>query len=140
MAQSETFWADLEPLDHAFDALGDLGDLQEKDLADVYFITTRPGKLSKVQTEIWLEGCGYNVPTVLIAPSPQAKALLAAGLGLTHMIDDRTENCVEIRRASPQTQVFCLSAGWNIDFHDQLRGAGVNIVQSLKEYVEVLLG
>lgn len=139
MGDDNYFWSSLEPLPYAEEALYQLDLLQDSDRGDVYFITTRPGKMAKFQTECWISGVyPMAAPTVLIAPSPQAKALLAAGLGLTHMIDDRTENCLEIRKASPQTQVFCLQAGWNIEHHKNLVDAGVNIVQSLEDYIKVL--
>lgn len=137
MADDRYFWGSLEPLPYAEEALHELDLLQDADKGDVYFITTRPGKLAKFMTECWISGVyPFAAPTVLIAMSPQAKGLIAAGLGLTHFIDDRAENCLEVRRACPQTQVFCLSAGWNLEYHEALLAAGVKVVVSLAEFIK----
>lgn len=82
-------------------------------LDEVYFITTRPGRLVKLQSEMWLRRLGYVEPTVLIAKNAEAKGLLAKGLGLTHFIDDRPENCLAVRRHSPSTKIYLLDYPYN---------------------------
>lgn len=80
---------------------------------DVYFITSRPGKTAKMQTEMWLErnGWGYDChPTVLIS---RDKGKCASALNLTHYIDDKNENCVDVLTESPKTKVFMLARPWN---------------------------
>jgi 5'(3')-deoxyribonucleotidase len=132
-AKDPTFW---QMLDAYPDAEKFLEDIQQGD--DIYFITTRPGVQSKAQTEIWFELWGYAHATVLLGQSPKAKGLLAAGLDLTHFIDDRAENCREVKLASPKTQVFLLDRNYNKFMQDDLRAMGVVVLSSLGQFLEAL--
>lgn len=81
-------------------------------VADIYFITDRPGWESKLQTELWLVQHGFGtVPTVLISRN---KAALADGLNLTYYLDDKTENCVNVKDNST-TEAFMLAAPYNAE-------------------------
>lgn len=54
---------------------------------DVYFITNRPGRDAKIQTECWLRGNGLaDCPTVLIA---EDKIPIILSLNLDFYLDDR---------------------------------------------------
>ncbi len=66
---------------------------------DIYFITSRPGKCAKKQTEEWLVKEGYRLPTVLIADSALDKGRIAEGLALEVFIDDKPENCLAVNTA-----------------------------------------
>jgi hypothetical protein len=81
--------------------------------AEVYFITTRVGTGAKYQTEGWLRPW-FAKPTVLI--SRGEKGMIAAGLGLTHFIDDKPENCESVQRYSPATANFLLTQPWNVTY------------------------
>ncbi len=88
IAESDTFWADLDPLPGAESFLRWL--YWRQSTADVYFITQRLGQNVKHQTERWLTHVGFPHPTVLIAPG--SKGDIADGLKLTHVLDDKPEN------------------------------------------------
>lgn len=129
------FWVKLEPYEHTqkfFAVAQQLGH-------DLYFITTRPGIQSKRQTEEWLEMWGIAYPTVLLGQSPKAKGQLAAGLALTHFIDDRAENCREVKAASPETQVFLLDRNYNRFMQDELKDLGVVVAGSVWDFMKELL-
>lgn len=111
ISESQSFWYDLDPYPEAIPFLKRLSDFP--DSVDTYFITSRPGMVSKKQTEDWLETFGYvgdKFPTVLISSN---KGDCASALRLTHYIDDRNENCWDVRDVSPTTKNFMLARPWN---------------------------
>ncbi len=129
------FWAKLAPLPGAPAAVGVLA----RSPHDVYYITNRPGKTAKMQTEIWLKGLGMAMPTVLLS---NQKGPVAVGLALDIFIDDRLDNCFDVLMATRQwhskqaTKVYVVDAPYNRVNHynavervksvsDALRHAGV---------------
>lgn len=84
----------------------------------VYFITDRahtPGLPTVLQTKIWL---AYTFPGIsqwenVIVTTGKSKGGTAADLKLTHFIDDRPKNCVEVQAAVPDCHVYMCNATWN---------------------------
>lgn len=97
---SSDFWAHLHALPGAIDVLAELRDSGDQ----VYFITSRPGKNAKALTEYWLRMHGMDNPTVLVVSSEPAKGHIAKGLVLEAFIDDKPENCIEVRNATMTRQ------------------------------------
>lgn len=111
------FWAHLHALPGALETLNLLDHLAFKG-DDVYFITSRPGKRAKYLTEYWLRSHGMTTPTVLISPSDAAKGQLANALKLDVFIDDKPENCIEVRLARPSDcRVFLVDRPYNRNVH-----------------------
>ena len=77
---------------------------------DVYFITSRVGYKVKKQSEDWLDGHGFQHPTVLISSE---KGLCAVALKLDHYIDDRVENVMDVVVRAPQCQTYICDRPWN---------------------------
>lgn len=77
-----------------------------------YFITSRFGVDVKGQTERWLMEHGVIHPTVLISAH---KGYSCKAIHATHYIDDRTENCIDVRRDSPTTHCTMIKRAWNKD-------------------------
>lgn len=128
------FWFGLEAMPDAYGFLADVGHMDE-----VYFMTTRPGLDVKGQSEHWLFDSGANDgPTVLICRGE--KGHLARGLGLTHFIDDKPENCLSVATISPATAVYLLACKYNEWAWKDPRyvEAGVRVVRSLDIFSEVL--
>lgn len=126
---SDDFWLNLAPLEGAMSLLDGLSWLPKKH--DMYFITSRPGRTSKDQTERWLKKYGFEgqFPTVLIS---SRKGTAAAALNLTHYIDDRDRNCEDVVRESPTTKTFLLAAAYNQPVE------GTTRIQTLTEFSDVL--
>lgn len=105
---------------------------------DVYFLTTRPGIRSKGQSEAWLEEHGFPKATVLITPD---KGPVAKGLRLTAFIDDKPENCFDVRMHSPRTRVYMLRRGWNRKAEADIVASegviNVHAVDSFEEFLEL---
>jgi len=135
--ESGTFWESLAQLPDADDFLWDLDVRAETDppseRPEVYFITTRPGTDVKGQTVRWLSESGIvNFPTVLITRGD--KGQLAAGLGLTHFLDDKPENCIDVTLARPECAVFLLSCKYNEADQPRCRNYGITVVYSLSDF------
>ena len=106
------FWERLPPMPGTYRLLRELTDLTRAG-HQVYFITSRPGRFAKAQSEWWLRDEGYDAPpTVLISLD---KGLIAEGLKLDVFVDDKPENCVEVTKARPSCKTFVLDWAYNRD-------------------------
>ena len=132
IAGSPTFWVALNPLPSAKELLKDLDGLTSEHA--VYFITTRVGMTAKQQTELWLWQFGITYPTVIIS---KAKGLIAAGLQLNIMLDDKPENLFDVKAARPECQTILVRAPYNMwSMHDPRIDARVDYAGSLLGYVD----
>jgi hypothetical protein len=105
IAGSINFWAGLHPFMEAGPTLATLFNLYQHG-HPVYFLTNRTqGVHIHAQTMAWLMAYGFPAPQVLLCGD---KGSVAKGLTLTHFIDDKPENCWEVKDARPECQVFLL--------------------------------
>lgn len=106
------FWSGLDPLPGAVHALVKLSQLASLG-HEVYFITSRPGNKVHAQSVQWLEDFGFKRPSVLIDRG--GKGPIAVGLGLTHFVDDRPENCFHVWNQTPRigTKIYMPRKGYN---------------------------
>ncbi len=135
---SEDFWELLGAYPETPEILAQLyGRVLKGD--DVYFITTRPssGLISaKYQTEMWLQdhypGSSIDefVPTVIITAT---KGKVASALNLTHFIDDKWENCVDVEVSTDDCVVYLLDRPWNQGVEDGWVQRVGSVVDMLKE-------
>jgi len=109
----ESFWYTLYPYDGVPEFLSRL----DCSAHDFYFITNRPGKTAKSQTENWIEFHNFGLkteafsyPTVLLASD---KGAVCKALGIDLYIDDKTENCLDVNHVSPKTRTIMLARPWN---------------------------
>jgi hypothetical protein len=114
---SNHFWLDLDPYPTTRDDLVALGQAVSQG-HDVYFLTSRPGIIAKLQSEIWLRVHGYHyAPTVLIAGGPMTKGLICDGLQIEAAIDDRPENLIAIGSnkdlGGNNCRLFLFDRPWN---------------------------
>lgn len=136
---SDTFWFNLAPM---FDAERVLYVLTQAYIEGhkVYFLTDRAGEQAHAQTVAWLTRHGYEmVPQVLLTKAG-TKGHAAKTLQLTHFIDDKPENCYDVREASPNTKVFLFKRRWN-DYPDvrlKCERLGITVISSLKAFFEAL--
>lgn len=109
IGKSEDFWYNLNRLEYPPSLPGH----------EVYYITARPGKNVKLQTESWLMEYGADLPTVLISAM---KGACAYALNLEVYVDDRLENILDVERASPSTRAYLINRPYNVN-GDVLRRA-----------------
>lgn len=107
---SPTFWLDVPAYANTRTFLDWLTVFTDAKDVEIYFITNRMGVHVKEQTEFWLMDNGFPTPTVLISGE---KGLCARALSLTLYIDDKNENCTDVRDNSPLTEVFMLKRPYN---------------------------
>lgn len=106
---SNHFWFDLVGLPGASNALN-FFDARRRAGDSIYFITSRPGRTAKEQTEDWLRYFGFPNATVLISSE---KGLCARALKLDVYLDDRDVNVANVMTQSPATRTFLLDQPWN---------------------------
>jgi len=111
ITSDDKFWLNLNPYPDAKDVVSKLADLWDEG-HEIYFITNRPGIKTKLQTEQWLINLGTGIlPTVIVS---EEKGLNARALKLDFYIDDKNENCTDVRDHST-TNCLMLARGWNED-------------------------
>lgn len=87
VCNSGVFWRSLFPYPTAWEDLKFLSKLRDKH--DIYFVTTRPGKTAKAESEVWLEAHGFLKPTVIIA---QDKQKFCAAVDIDIIVEDKPAN------------------------------------------------
>lgn len=124
------FWMTLPAHEGAMEFLEFLTALP----CDTYFITQRSSATAKLQTEFWLMANGLEYfPTVLVQRTRESsKGIMCHALGITHYIDDKDENCVDVQTTSPKTLGVMLARPWN---HEQ---EGIPRLGTLSEFQMIL--
>lgn len=123
---SLTFWEEL-PLLAPAPVMRRIADLT----ADVYFVTARPGRQTKWQTERWLYEHEVRDATVIVSAK---KAEFAQAVGVTHAIDDKAGNAVAIQYMSRATSSYLLDACYN-RFDQSVLGTKVKRVLTVSEFL-----
>jgi 5'(3')-deoxyribonucleotidase len=122
-----TFWRSLKPYAGTHDIIDKLTQ-RVWDGDDVYFVTARPSRNAKWQTECWLSSVGMTSPTVLIASE---KGLICQALELDAYIDDRHRNVLSVSHT--QTRPFLLDRSWNRQHQKQDDGHRIIRVASIDD-------
>ena len=130
--KSTDFWGRLTPLEGALDSLQRLNILRATG-HDIYFITSRPGKMAKFYTEEWLRLSGMQNPTVLIASN---KGPVAQGLELDVFVDDKPENLNDVAEARAEVRAYLVDRPYNRTYLPPLCGGGVR-VKSVGEMLDI---
>lgn len=105
---SREFWAALgDAPNFTADTCRALADISR--FHDVYFITARPSRYAKHQTEQWLIRHGLP-PCALMT---EHKGLAAKVLNLHVYVDDRPENVLATVCESPTTRTYLQRRSWN---------------------------
>jgi hypothetical protein len=113
--------------------LHDLSDIGES--ANLYFITSRPQVPNmKYYTELWLrEHLKVRNPTVVLA---QNKGAAAYGIGLTHFVDDNSENCEQVGETMKGRCHTCIiHRPYNAEFKHE----HVKRIHTLTEFTDAVL-
>jgi 5'(3')-deoxyribonucleotidase len=137
------FWYNLPTYPNTIQSLKAIA--RQRQLGDdVYFITSRPGLNAKDQTERWLFKHTWDIPlangspTVLISSH---KGLCAQALDLTHYIDDRDKNALDVasmhwKGEPPTVKTYLLDRPWNRACDAD--AYGIRRVASISEMMENL--
>ena len=133
------FWVKLAPLEGAKEAIYKLNQLSAKDV-EVVFLTNRLGHGVKRQSEVALYNLGMNYPTVVIAPSGEAKIPILRAIGADFFIDDRGPTILEAAQVSYKEcwqnfNLFLLKKPYNLDTPSH---PAITVVASPKEALELV--
>ena len=133
------FWAKLAPLEGAKEVVYKLNQRSAKDV-EVIFLTNRLGHGVKRQSEVALYNLGMNYPTVMIAPSGEAKIPILRAIGADFFIDDRGPTILEAAQVSYKEcwqnfNLFLLKKPYNLDTPSH---PAITVVASPKEALELV--
>ncbi len=104
------------------------------------FITQRPssgGDTTQLQTQRWLAAHGFDMPSVYVIKGTRGK--VAAALSLDIVVDDRPENCLDVKLESRARAILV----WSDDLENippNARRLGLEPVASLGACLDLLAG
>jgi hypothetical protein len=107
---TENFWESLNETEPG--VIARLAQLAGERRWEVIFITQRPssaGDSTQLQTQRWLSAHGYDLPSVYVIHGSRGK--VADALSLDIVVDDRPENCLDVKLESRARAVLI----WNED-------------------------
>lgn len=107
---------------------------------EVFFMTSRPpsaGDSVQLQTQVWLEKCGFYLPSVMTAPAG-ARGELARALRLDLVVDDHLVNCMEIVGASNARVLHMARGEADQPRREQAEARGIGVVSSLSEALDAV--
>jgi hypothetical protein len=130
------FWTTLKPLDPR--AVRRIRDLMLRHRWEVFFITQRPataGETVQRQTQRWLLGQGFDVPSVLVIGGSRGAA--AAALRLDYHVDDSPQNCLDVMSDGRAKPILIVPAGSEASAA-KARKLGIAVASSVGEALDIL--
>lgn len=124
---SGMFWKSLHPYATAYEDLKFLNKIRQAN--DIYFVTQRPGKTAKVETEKWLSGRGFETPTVVIC---DRKDLFCRAANVEIMIEDNPE---KLLKAPPETVTALFKRPYNEGYWGYFNKTVSSVREALKDVV-----
>jgi hypothetical protein len=130
------FWMTLKPTEP--DAVRRIHELMLRHRWEVFFITQRPataGDTVQRQTQHWLVGQGFDLPSVLVLGGSRGAA--AGALRLDYHVDDSAQNCIDVKSESRARPIMV------IPDDDQLavgsaRKLGIGTARTIGESLDIL--
>ncbi|MEQ1573948.1 MAG: hypothetical protein ABL993_06845 [Vicinamibacterales bacterium] len=95
ISQIENFWSSLPEIEPG--SVARFAALTSLHRWEVIFLTQRPataGDTSQLQSQKWLQAHGFALPAVYVMNGSRGK--LASAFGLHAVLDDRTDNCLDV--------------------------------------------
>lgn len=136
--EDPNFWGALPDMGGTYELLQELTECARAG-HQVYFITSRPGRWAKSQSEWWLRRKGYyEMPTVLISFD---KGLIAEGLQLDVFVDDKPENVLDVAKARPACKTFLLDWAYNREHEElnhQIAQGRITRIEKAREALDVV--
>jgi hypothetical protein len=133
---TENFWETLGELEPG--AVARLASLARDQQWEVIFITQRPstrGELTQIQTQRWLVAHGYDLPNVYVIQGSRGK--VADALSLDVVVDDRPENCLDVKLGSTARAILVWSAD-GVELPPNARGLGIEPVSGIGACLDLL--
>lgn len=105
---------------------------------EVIFLTTRPlvaGATTQVQSQQWLDAHGFRWPSVFVVQ--RSRGRIADALALDAVVDDRTENCIDVATQS-KAHAILVHPGSDESPLPGARQLGVRVVKSISDALTLL--
>ena len=107
---------------------------------EVLFITQRPssgGDVTQRQTQRWLMKHGFELPSVYVLGPGASRGKVATALSLDVVVDDRTENCLDVKVDS-RARSFLISPNPPANIIANAKRLGIEVVGSVGECLDGL--
>lgn len=130
------FWTTLKPIEDGL--VRRLWDAAQKNRWEVFFITQRPataGESVQRQTQRWLVGHGFELPSVIPLSGSRGRACQA--LRIDFLVDDTPKNCVDVISDSGARAVL-ITSGVDDFTESSARRLGILTVKTAAEAIDVL--
>jgi hypothetical protein len=133
----ENFWQDLQEIEPG--SIARLAAIAAERRWEIIFLTKRPataGATAQVQSQKWLESKGFSLPSVFVVQGNRGR--IAQALDLDIVVDDRTENCLDVVTDSRARAVLV----WREKpqgLPTAARRLGIGVVESMSECVDILV-
>lgn len=139
VARANNWWLDLPAYEP--EQVARLYALSREKRWEVFFMTSRPpsaGDSVQLQTQVWLEKCGFYLPSVMTAPAG-ARGELARALRLDLVVDDHLVNCMEIVGASNAKVLHMARGDADQARRDQAEARGIGVVSTLSQGLDAIV-
>jgi hypothetical protein len=136
--KTENFWESLAETEPGI--IARLAQLARERRWEVIFITQRPasaGDTTQLQTQRWLTAHGYDMPSVYVIKGTRGK--VADALSLDIVVDDRPENCLDVKLESRARAILV----WSEDLSTiptNARRLGIEPVAGMGACLDLLSG
>jgi hypothetical protein len=136
VATIENFWQTLKEIEPGI--VGRLHGIAAARRWEIIFLTKRPssaGATTQLQTQRWLEARGFALPSVFVVQGSRGR--IASALGLDVVIDDRSENCLDVVVDS-QARAILVWREPQSQLPAAARRLGIGVVKSVDECLGIL--
>jgi len=130
------FWTTLAPIRET--AVRQIHEMMLKHHWEIFFITQRPateGDTVQRQTQRWLVGQGFDLPSVLVIAGLRGDA--AAALRLDYHVDDLAQNCLDVMSDS-RARPILITPSADDSRARTARRLGIGVATSIDECLQIL--
>ena len=134
----ENFWTSLGEVEPG--AVAQLSTVARTLRWEVIFLTQRPpsaGDTTQVQSQRWLQTHGFDLPSVMVMRGSRGK--VAEAFMLDALIDDRTENCLDVLSDSKAKPILVWRPGLT-RIPPAIAGLPIEAVSSMADALAYLEG
>jgi len=146
LSRGRDIWREVRKIENFWETLGEieagavarLAALADERGWEVVFITQRPataGDTTQRQSQRWLAAQGFAYPSVCVVDGSRGK--VAEALGLDLVIDDRSENCLDVVTDST-TKAVLIWRGDQQHMAPNARRLGIEMAASVGECLDRL--
>ena len=132
----ENFWESLDEMESG--VVARLSTMSQERRWEVIFLTKRPetaGRTAQLQSQLWLQGHGFPLPSVFVVPGSRGR--IAAALDLDLVVDDRPENCVDVV-AESRSKAILISPEPDDRIAPSAQRLGIGVVPSVARCLDLL--